>query len=276
MFDPFFNAVTKLANTLIPHVIPLFSIPTGQRPALEGTALFVEQNDKLFLVSAKHVFMKDGSPKKLFYYEKTRSLRRVVGMLISTNSLPNVQSSDRYDVSVLQLPADTPRTLLEVAKFPAPHSSLKPFQSSRHRKHYLVTGFPTSRSRADPSSKQLKSKPQGYTVVSAEDDAYKKLGFGSDMHIVMNLDISSMNFPDGTTGRIPDPHGMSGSPIWLMYDDGGEDDPQSTPIVGIAIEYHKSEKLLVATDVGVALELMAVLAGNQSENRVVVSETPHG
>jgi hypothetical protein len=49
---------------------------------------------------------------------------------------------------------------------------------------------------------------------------------------------------------------MSGSPVWLMYDQVSTNDPIHTPVVGILIEYHGSHKLLVATDIKVALDMI--------------------
>jgi len=119
-----------------------------------------------------------------------------------------------------------------------------------------VTGFPKSRSRADPHSQQLKSEASGFRVISASASQYESLGLSEESHIVMPLDIEKMRFPDGALRRIPDPHGMSGSPVWLLYDSQDSNDPTMTPVVGTVIEYHKSQKLLVATDVGVALHLI--------------------
>jgi len=72
----------------------------------------------------------------------------------------------------------------------------------------------------------------------------------------MNLNIKEMRFPDGSLRPIPDPHGMSGSPLWLLFDDGGPNDPARTPVLGVVIEYHKQSNLLVATDIGIALDLI--------------------
>jgi hypothetical protein len=46
---------------------------------------------------------------------------------------------------------------------------------------------------------------------------------------------------------------MSGPPVWLPYDLDGPHDPPHTPVVGIFIEYHRSDQCLVATDIGFAI-----------------------
>jgi hypothetical protein len=257
-FDPLARHITALANALLPHIIPLFAIPHGKRPFLVGTALFVAQDNELFLISARHVLDRGVLPGRLYYYDKTWSLRQLIGTLVRTAPLPNGQGPDRHDVAVMRLPRDTPSIFLETLKYPVPMRSLLPFQVNRGSQYYLVTGFPRSKSHADPSTRKLKSQPQGFTVVSSSGATYKQLGLSPQRHIVMHLNISAMNFPDGSKGRIADPHGMSGSPIWLLYDEAQPNDPEITPVVGVAIEYHKAEKLLVATDIGVALDLINV------------------
>jgi hypothetical protein len=62
----------------------------------------------------------------------------------------------------------------------------------------------------------------------------------------------------GSTVRaFPNPEGMSGSPVWLLYDEVGTNDPAQTPVVGILIEYHRRHRLLLATDVGKAVDMIA-------------------
>lgn len=256
--DSFASTVTTLANLLLSHVVPLFAVPRGKRPSLVGTALLVENADSLFAISARHVLDQALPPGRLYFYDKTRALRQLSGRMVRTTPLPGTPGPDTHDIAVFRLPPDTPRVFLETLKQPVPIRALLPFRSNRADHQYLVTGFPRSRSRADPSSRQLKSQPQGFRVVSAHEDAYARLGLSTDRHIVMPLNVEAMDFSDGTKGRIPDPHGMSGSPVWLLHDERLPNDSQLTPAVGIAIEYRKTERLLVATDIGVALDLIAI------------------
>ena len=120
----------------------------------------------------------------------------------------------------------------------------------------MVVGFPSSRSKANPHNKQLKSEPSGFRIVSADTTEYEMLSLSERSHIVLSLDIERMNFPDGSVRQIADPHGMSGAPLWMLFDEIGENDPALTPVVGTIIEYHKDRKLLIATDIGVALALI--------------------
>jgi hypothetical protein len=52
------------------------------------------------------------------------------------------------------------------------------------------------------------------------------------------------------------PAGMSGSPVWLLYDEKGPNDPTRTLVVGIFIEYKKPHHVMIATDIGIALRMI--------------------
>ena len=258
---PSADTITRLANALLPHVVPLFAVPKGKRPTLVGTALLVADEEALFAISARHVLDQGLPPGRLYFYDKTQSLRQLSGTMLRTAPLPGGSSLDLFDVAVMRLPPGTPPVFLETLKYAMPIQNLLPFRSRRDEHEYLVTGFPRSRSQSNPVNHQLRSQPQAFRVVSASADAYTSLGLSPAQHLVMNLNIDAMRFPDGSTRRIPDPHGMSGSPIWLLYDKSGNDNNSAyTPVVGIATEYHKSLKLLVATDIGVAIDLIQLSA----------------
>lgn len=250
----FNQALADSANTLLRHVVPLFNIRTGKRPVLIGTSLLVERDGTHYLISARHVTDHAHDPGGLHYYIESGSLHRLYGTILRTQPHPN--DTDNYDLSIVKLASDARPPGAEVWKLPLPYSSLHPFQSPRKGKQYLVTGFPKSRSRANPHSRQLVSEPSNFRVVSADQTGYATLGLSENHHIVLNLDIANMRFPDGTHRRIADPHGMSGSPLWLLFDENGHNNPTMTPVVGIVIEYHSDKKLLVATDISVAIDLI--------------------
>lgn len=254
--ETYTEALNKLAGALHVHVIPLFSVPPGKRPALVGTALLVKHLDRLYVVSARHVLDQALHPRKLYFYDQVRALRRLSGVLIRTSPLPE-EASDIHDLAVMRLPRDTPESFLEGTKQPISSELLLPFRTDRLGQQYLVTGFPRSKSNADPSSYKLKSQVSSFRVVSAKEESYTLLGVSTKRHVVMPLNVDQMVYPDGRSSRIPDPHGMSGSPVWLISDSVRSFELGHVPIVGIVIEYHKAEKLLVATDVGVALDLIS-------------------
>ena len=59
------------------------------------------------------------------------------------------------------------------------------------------------------------------------------------------------------------PHGLSGSPVWLVLDRVNENDPSRTPLIGVVIEYDPRKKFVKACDIGFGLALI-----EQFENAV--------
>lgn len=254
MTDRLDSAITELAEQLVSHVVPLFSVPAGKRPVLIGTGLLVRGKFRLFLVSAKHVIDHAKPPRRLYFYSDERELRRLTGQV--RYPFTSANKVDRLDVAVVALPKETPLAFRGVWKVPISMEQLTPRQVPRKSHHYLVVGFPKSRSRADPSTMRLRIEPHSFRVVSSPESSYRALGLHEDSHIVMNLNIGKMHFPDGSIRPIPDPHGMSGSPLWLLFDEEGPNDSAKTPMLGILIEHHKQANLLVATDIGIVLDLI--------------------
>ena len=250
------DAVVGLANVLLCHVLPLFTQTKGKRPVVVGTGFLVQHNGSSFLVSAAHVLDHVQLPRALYYYVEPGTLCRVVGTVLRTTPPNGNRSEDRFDVGVVRLVDTALPPYPLVSKHSIGSASLRASQLPRTSKQYVVVGFPKSQSHANPANKQLKSRPYAFRIASAEAKQYQYLGLSDESHIVMQLDASHMFFPDGQVRAMPDPHGMSGSPLWLLYDAKGPNDPTSTPIVGVVIEYHKTEKLIVATDIALALHLI--------------------
>lgn len=261
--NPFETSIAKMANLLLLHVIPLFNVPRGKRPSLIGSSLLVESGTNRFLISARHVIDKVTESGGLHYYIEPGTLHKLYGTVLRTSPLPRRNSYDSYDISIVCLPSEAKAPTSAIWKAPVSISTLRPNALPRAGKQYLVAGFPGSRSKANPHNRQLKSEPSAFRVISANHATYETLGLSEQTHIVLNLDIENMRFPDGSIRRIPDPHGMSGAPVWMLFDEEDSNDSEITPVVATVIEYHKDRKLMVATDIGVALDLIAKFPGSQ-------------
>lgn len=210
--------LTDLSNLLLRHVVPLFSLPKGQRPELIGTGFFLSAHGQHFLVSAAHVLDKVSESGSLHYYIDRTKLRKVTGSILRTRAQPfGTHGSDRIDIGVVRLEGpDLPPYPL-VDKHPISRESLLPNSQPRVDKQYLVIGFPVSKSRADPSSHQLVSRPSAFRAVSGVEADYAELSITPETHLLLKVDTKKMVFPGDRVQAMPDPHGMSGSPVWLLF-----------------------------------------------------------
>lgn len=251
------QVIARLSNHLLQHIVPLFVNRRGGRPQLVGSSVLVSSGTDSYLVSAAHVFDEIKAGHELFFYIEPKTIRKLSGNLRLTKApLGKDRKSDRLDIGVLTLQGPALPPYPRVQKYPLPISAFMPNALPREDKQYLLVGFPESKSRANPVAGDLASEPCSFRNVSGPVSQYSQLDVDPQHHIVLSFDVRHTVTPSKEIRAFPNPSGMSGSPIWLLYDENGTNDPNQTPVVGIAIEHHKTERAIVATDIGIALRLI--------------------
>lgn len=246
--DPEYD-LSLAAQRAARHVLQLFEVRVGKRPSLFGNALLVRHLGRVFLVSAGHVLNASPSAERpLFYFAKTgRGLARLQTRGIAfTQGTAESEGRDVLDLAVGELLSELPNPDV---KEPLESSRIDSLGQPTPGDVYVATGFPSSRSKADPSKNRLTTILSGFRTTLAPVAARATVRVHPELQLVLSLNIERMDFPDGSVGAIADPAGMSGSPIWLLQED-------ALKCAGILIEHHRSKKLLVATDIAVGLHLI--------------------
>lgn len=169
------ESLALLGNSLLRHVVPLFSIPPGKRPSLVGTALLVSHAQRSYLVSARHVIERVRDPGSLYHYVERRQLARLFGHILHTAPEPGAIAPERFDLAVVRLLQEAAPPYPSLGKSALPSRFLAASTLPRSNKEYLVTGFPKSKSRANPVTKRLLSEPSAFRVESASVDAYQSM-----------------------------------------------------------------------------------------------------
>lgn len=256
-FEAESQAITRIVNVLARHILPLFVETTGGKPKLVGSGFLISSGTNSYLVSAAHVFDELKVGHELFFYIEPHIKRKLSGSLRLTK-LPEGKDrkGDRLDVGVLKLEGLGLPPYPKIEKYPLAIGALMSNALPREGKQYLLIGFPESKSRANPVVREIASKVYSFRNISVPSQKYTALGVNPQSHIVLSFDRKHTVGPDGRTRQFPEPAGISGSPVWLLYDQNGPNDPTQTPIVGIAIEHHKTHHAIVATDIDVALRMI--------------------
>ena len=240
-------SVWKEASELLSSwVIPLYQ-DRSTRPCQIGTGFFVHTASGVFLVSAAHV-LRFAKERRLYYYIDPKTTYGVSGEL-------RISKHENIDVAAVKLDVDPLPPYRAVDKVPMRRSMLLPRALPRTGKHYMVSGFPSSKNRANPSNQTVNARVYAYRADSANTAAYAAANIDPALHIALPLDLRLGFDPSGERLDFPDPHGMSGSPVWLLYDDD-ETPREMFPVVGVAIEYRKSQRLLVATDIWFVTQML--------------------
>ena len=137
-----------------------------------------------------------------------------------------------------------------IEKFAMDISCLKLNYLPRSGKHYVIVGFPATKSAVDSRHRTTLAAAYAYRSDAIDDSDYAAHGVDAKTHVVLPLDLRR-GFD--TTGRIvnfPKPQGMCGSPIVVLYGEpGSEDDSRVFPVVAVGTRYRKKTKVLIGTDV---------------------------
>jgi hypothetical protein len=247
-----------LAERLLRHVVPIFRGNGARNQQSHGTGFLISNSADSFLISAAHVFDPMESGADLFFYTGHKRILRLPGQQICRTTPPagRNRSADRLDVGVLRLEKTVSPPYPEVNKETLPINALLPRALPRERQPYLLTGFPGSKTQLHRERRQVEAKPYANWSTSASKAAYGRVGCDAQNHIVMPFNRRKVLGARSAIRAFPNPAGMSGSPLWLLPDVNGTNDPTQTPAVGIFIEYHSARDLLVATDISVALDMI--------------------
>ena len=255
-------AIKQLSDVLLRHIIPIFAEAPCRKPKLIGSSFLVSSGKDSYLVSAAHVFDELQNDHELFFYVEPKTKRKLSGNL-RLAKIPEGKNrkEDRIDVGVLKLEGPGLPPYPKVEKYALPIDALMAEALPRERKEYLLVGFPESQSRVNPIARDVASKPYSFRGISIPSQKYDELDINPKSHIVLSFDREhTIVGPDGQIYTFPEPSGISGSPVWLLYDEHGLNDLSQTPIVGIAIEHHKTSHAIVATDISIALRLINEIA----------------
>lgn len=248
------TVLSDTTDVLAKLVVPVYEDDRRGRPSLHGTGFFVNAHGQYFFVSAAHV-LETTKTRPLYYYIAPSMTRKLSGTLRLT-PWQGDRERDPIDVGVLKLSGHALPPYPKVEKFAIDISYLRPTYLPRSGKHYAIVGFPASRSRTNPVSRQTEVIAYAYRNNSIDDAQYASQGLVARAHVALPLDPEIGFDSDGNHRNFPRPQGMSGSPIFVLFDDYADNDPRVFPLVAVGTKYWKKKRLVVGTDVAVVLEMI--------------------
>ncbi len=244
------TVLQEAAETLAAFSIPLY-YDDKRRPSFLGTAFFVNVPEGIFLASAAHVL--DNADKVPVYYFTNEKQRRFLTGSVVRSKIYTSREEDRIDVAVVRIDEPNGPPYLNVSKYALDTSYLKPRRTPREGGHYAILGYPQSKNGFDVVSRSVPAAPYCYRSDSAPDADYSQHGVSPDTHIVLPIDIKNTFVADGSRVRFPSPVGMSGSPIFEMFRENG-DQSRVFPVVGVGIEYRRKTGVVIGTDIAYVID----------------------
>lgn len=256
----------QLAELLIRYVVPILEKDVRGYTCGHGTGILVSHRNLNFLVTAAHVLdpLKEG--RKLFMHCASGTTRSLAGMGLSTiPATKGIRESDSVDIGVIRLEGPGQPPYPEIGKYSLPFKMLRADVLPRQQKDYFVTGFPATKTKTNVSKRTVVSEPIGNISLSIYDSDYAQHDLVPRRHIAIEFDVKKVLSKCGRLERAPDPKGLSGSPIWLLPDFRSENSPKQPVVVGIAIEHHRTGKLLVGSDISIAIDMINKLTNLQPD-----------
>jgi len=252
--------VRDLSDKLSRYVIPLFLKHRGI-PILVGSGTLVSVSNKCFLITAAHVVDPIRSGAELFFYVATGWTQNLSGNGVLTSMPPSGnRNDDLLDIAVFQLSGPRLPPYPEVDKLSIPATAFKPHALPRDDKEYLLVGVPSSQATPRRTDGVLRLQTYSYRNGSLPHSRYLDLGLDPRTHIAIGFHQRKVLTDDGRFTNAPNPSGLSGSPLWLLYSESEMLDPQTPQIVGIVTEHKKLKRFILATDIAVAIEAMRNVA----------------
>ncbi len=237
-------------NILSRFVVPLYR-DEGGRPSQVGSGFFVRAGSSQFLVSAAHVLEFSAS---LFYYIEPNVTAKLSGEL-RMSRWNGDREHDPVDVGVLKLKDSVP-PYPKVNKYAVDVSYLHARILPRADKVYSIIGFPATQSKLNSTTRKVLSTVYAYRNRSIPDSEYASFNASPATHVILPMDLLKGVDSNGQQRTFPKPQGMSGSPIFMLIEEGPVVESRSFPIVGIGTKYRKAKKVLIGTDVDIAVAMI--------------------
>jgi hypothetical protein len=197
-------------------------------------------------VSAAHV-LEDLKTHTLFYYIESQVIRKLSGRLL-LSPWSGSRDSDPVDIGVLRLSGTGQPPYPSVEKYAMDFSYLSATPRTRVGKRYAVIGFPASRSAINRADRQVVTAAFAYLGRSVPENQYGQTGHDPSRHLVLSFDRKRSFSLEGAHRVFPRPYGISGSPIFELYDDEASGADRVFPVVGMITSHKPQQHRMVGVD----------------------------
>lgn len=253
---PIAQAINRSFNLLSKLVIPLYVDDARGRPQPCGSGFFVRAANVTLLVSAAHV-LEQGKTAHLYYYIAPK-LRRLVNGEMTSNKWVGSRDKDLLDVAAVRLEGGNLPPYPEVEKL-AINLTLHPFaEELSPTANYGLIGFPASRSRIRHGPKEIRASAYGHLAESAPLREYAARGLRPDSHLYLVFNRKKSFDLEGHGRAFPNPHGLSGAPVFQIFDQGQQHQGQTFPLAGMVTTWWPQEHRILCASATSLRELINV------------------
>jgi hypothetical protein len=239
---------------ILDAVVPLFGISDKSTPRLVGTGFLIAHEDHRLVVTAAHV-ADEQSDLPLLVPAVNGVLREIAAPAIKTCAPKGDRDLDKIDIAFWDLPSDVSAEI-ERARWFLPTLLLQPGVLSTASHQYSFVGYPHKGTNTIYRTTRIRSEPESFTGKCVSEPVLASVGASPDKNIAIEFDYKLVQF--GKRLVVPkDRRGMSGGPVFALTNGAGLEEIPKVRIIGVAIEHHKAQRLLLATRIDLLLQMLA-------------------
>lgn len=232
----FAKAISDSFHVLSRLVVPLYMDDQFGRPQLCGSGFFVLKPGQALLVSAAHV-LEEARSNRLYYFVEPQ-VRRLVNGRITSNRWTGPRDTDLLDIAAVRLEGAGLPPYPRVDKFALSAACMTFAAAPVPTARYGLVGFPASRSRVRHRPAEVRVAPYGHLAESAPLREYAARGLRTNTHLYLVFNRKKSFGLEGQGVSFPKPHGISGAPVFEIYDEGKSHQGESFPIAGVVTTWH--------------------------------------
>lgn len=245
------NVIEAVANTALRFTVQLL-VRSEDRPELLlpfGSGVFVKRKRKLLLLTAGHCIRQKETVFRIGVNK--------AGQYHAIQGHSFVHSDEALDVGFVVLSTKS-------AEFCERHflfldeAKLAPHYDAGDDDHYVVAGYPVTRTKVSLAKKVISTEPFVLETTSKPPLFYRANGIDPRRQLAMPFHRRMSRFyGDQNLHKSPDPVGISGSGLWCVSSLVCEEPKNASfSLVGIMIEYHSSQSFFKATHIRQVLHMI--------------------
>lgn len=253
-----FSTARSEAKHLRNYICPIYRPRTATEPELIGTGVFLAIGERRFVLTAAHVFgpVGEGHRQLLIPSHTTGHLTELAGTYVRSKTSENPGADDTNDVGIVLLGHDLVQEISTHAFVSLELVDVDDIGDLRRA--YVAMGFPWRVSpRVCRRSKVAKATVYSYASELLKHEKWSSLGLTPASHFLLRYAKRHSRNESGRDMTAPDPHGMSGGPLWRL--EVSDDRSTACRFVGIIIEWRKEHGGLLAVRIPIVLAGIAQL-----------------
>ena len=228
-------------------------------PNLIGSGTLLKIKRSTFLITAAHVIANAGTQQLLM--PGSEGLIKISGIGKTTQSCQTNTQNDRTDTAIVLLDEEIAK-IVETLYKSLPIAFVDVNDSWSPKKAYAFFGFPWRKGGIENNSVLVEPPIYIYQSLTIAETDFTPIGLSTEMHIAIHFDLRHAFDADKRRYlTAPNPQGMSGGAVWsfVPIEINGEQ-MLTRRLVGIAIEYIASRRVLVGTRINAALEGVRIIS----------------